>query len=118
VQIFQAVWGYDFGLRSHNLWVYMSYLRAKLEAVGEPRILHIGKRYGSAPATARDPENRNASAQTGYVPLRAARQGRRRYGGGTRRARNRSDRGGLAPLPDEAAQLLPSLQAALGVDVA
>ncbi|HET9170831.1 MAG TPA: response regulator transcription factor, partial [Actinospica sp.] len=23
-QIFQAVWGYDFGLRSHNLWVYMS----------------------------------------------------------------------------------------------
>jgi two-component system, OmpR family, response regulator MprA len=37
-QIFQAVWGYDFGLRSHNLWVYMSYLRAKLEAAGEPRI--------------------------------------------------------------------------------
>ena len=40
------------------------------------------------------------------------------YGGGTRRARNRSDRGGLAPLLDEASQLLPSLQAALGVDVA
>ena len=38
--IFQAVWGYDFGPRSNNLWVYVSYLRAKLEAAGEPRILH------------------------------------------------------------------------------
>jgi two-component system, OmpR family, response regulator MprA len=39
-QIFQAVWGYDFGLRSHNLWVYMSDRRTKLEADGEPRVLH------------------------------------------------------------------------------
>ena len=45
-QIFQAVWGYDFGLRSHNLWVYMSYLRAKLEAAGEPRILHTVRGLG------------------------------------------------------------------------
>ena len=33
-QIFQAVWGYDFGPRSGNLWVYIGYLRAKLEAAG------------------------------------------------------------------------------------
>ena len=45
-QIFQAVWGYDFGLRSHNLWVYMSYLRAKLESAGEPRILHTVRGLG------------------------------------------------------------------------
>jgi two-component system response regulator MprA len=45
-QIFQAVWGYDFGLRSNNLWVYVSYLRSKLEAAGEPRILHTVRGLG------------------------------------------------------------------------
>ncbi len=45
-QIFQAVWGYDFGLRSANLWVYVSYLRTKLEAAGEPRILHTVRGLG------------------------------------------------------------------------
>jgi two-component system, OmpR family, response regulator MprA len=45
-QIFTAVWGYDFGLRSDNLWVYMSYLRAKLEGAGEPRILHTVRGLG------------------------------------------------------------------------
>jgi two-component system response regulator MprA len=45
-QIFHAVWGYDFGLRSNNLWVYMSYLRGKLEAAGEPRILHTVRGLG------------------------------------------------------------------------
>ena len=45
-QIFQSVWGYDFGLRSNNLWVYMGYLRAKLEAAGEPRILHTVRGLG------------------------------------------------------------------------
>jgi two-component system response regulator MprA len=45
-QIFQAVWGYDFGLRSNNLWVYMSYLRGKLEAAGEPRLLHTVRGLG------------------------------------------------------------------------
>ena len=44
--IFQAVWGYDFGPRSNNLWVYISYLRAKLEAAGEPRILHTVRGLG------------------------------------------------------------------------
>lgn len=45
-QIFQSVWGYDFGLRSNNLWVYISYLRTKLEAAGEPRILHTVRGLG------------------------------------------------------------------------
>jgi two-component system, OmpR family, response regulator MprA len=45
-QIFQAVWGYDFGLRSNSLWVYMGYLRNKLEAGGEPRILHTVRGLG------------------------------------------------------------------------
>ena len=40
------MWGYDFGLRSNNLWVYMGYLRTKLEAVGEPRILHTVRGLG------------------------------------------------------------------------
>jgi len=44
--IFQSVWGYDFGPRSNNLWVYMSYLRAKLEAAGEPRIQHTVRGLG------------------------------------------------------------------------
>jgi two-component system response regulator MprA len=45
-QIFQAVWGYDFGPRSNNLWVYMSYLRTKLEAAGEARLLHTVRGLG------------------------------------------------------------------------
>jgi two-component system response regulator MprA len=45
-RIFLAVWGYDFGPRSNNLWVYMSYLRAKLEAGGESRILHTVRGLG------------------------------------------------------------------------
>jgi two-component system response regulator MprA len=44
--IYQAVWGYDFGPRSNNLWVYVSYLRAKLEAGGESRILHTVRGLG------------------------------------------------------------------------
>jgi two-component system response regulator MprA len=45
-QIFQSVWGYDFGLRSDNLWVYMGYLRTKLEAAGEQRVLHTVRGLG------------------------------------------------------------------------
>jgi two-component system response regulator MprA len=44
--IFLAVWGYDFGERSNNLWVYMSYLRSKLEADGEPRLLQTVRGLG------------------------------------------------------------------------
>jgi two-component system, OmpR family, response regulator MprA len=43
--IYQSVWGYDFGPRS-NLWVYISYLRTKLESAGEPRILHTVRGLG------------------------------------------------------------------------
>jgi two-component system response regulator MprA len=38
--IFERVWGYDFGPDSNSLEVYVSYLRRKLEAADEPRLLH------------------------------------------------------------------------------
>lgn len=44
--IFLAVWGYDFGPRSNNLWVHVSYLRRKLEAGSEPRLLHTVRGLG------------------------------------------------------------------------
>lgn len=39
-QVYEAIWGYDFGPRSKNLPVYVGYLRRKLEEGGEPRLLH------------------------------------------------------------------------------
>jgi two-component system response regulator MprA len=44
--IFEAVWGYDFGPSSNALWVYISYLRGKLEAEGEPRLLQTVRGLG------------------------------------------------------------------------
>jgi two-component system response regulator MprA len=44
--IFEQVWGYDFGPRSNNLWVYVSYLRRKLEAAGEPRLVQTVRGLG------------------------------------------------------------------------
>jgi two-component system response regulator MprA len=44
--IFDSVWGYDFGPSSNSLWVYMSYLRAKLEADGEPRLVQTVRGLG------------------------------------------------------------------------
>jgi two-component system response regulator MprA len=44
--IFLAVWGYDFGPRSNNLWVHMSYLRRKLEMHGESRLVHTVRGLG------------------------------------------------------------------------
>ena len=38
--IMERVWGYDFEGESNVLEVYVGYLRNKLEAGGEPRILH------------------------------------------------------------------------------
>ena len=38
--IHERVWGYDFGPASNSLGVYVGYLRRKLEAGGEPRLLH------------------------------------------------------------------------------
>jgi two-component system, OmpR family, response regulator MprA len=44
--IFERVWGYDFGPDSNSLEVYVSYLRRKLEAAGEPRLLHTVRGVG------------------------------------------------------------------------
>ncbi|MBR7833442.1 response regulator transcription factor [Actinospica durhamensis] len=44
--IFDAVWGYDFGPGSNSLWVYISYLRTKLEAGGEPRLIQTVRGLG------------------------------------------------------------------------
>ncbi len=45
-QIFEHVWGYDFGPTSNALGVYMGYLRRKTEAGGEPRVLHTVRGVG------------------------------------------------------------------------
>jgi len=45
-QIFEDVWGYDFGSSSNSLGVYMGYLRRKTEAGGEPRLLHTVRGVG------------------------------------------------------------------------
>ncbi len=44
--IFDRVWGYDFGGESNVLEVYIRYLRQKLEAQGEPRLLHTVRGVG------------------------------------------------------------------------
>jgi two-component system response regulator MprA len=45
-QIFERVWGYDFGVSSNALGVYVGYLRRKTEAGGEPRVLHTVRGVG------------------------------------------------------------------------
>ncbi|MCW2922470.1 MAG: two component transcriptional regulator, winged helix family [Thermoleophilia bacterium] len=45
-ELMQSVWDYDFGTSSSNLDVYVSYLRRKLEADGEPRLLHTVRGVG------------------------------------------------------------------------
>jgi two-component system response regulator MprA len=44
--LFEQVWGYDFGETSNSLHVYLGYLRRKLEADGEPRMLHTVRGVG------------------------------------------------------------------------
>ena len=44
--IFERVWEYDFGPSSNSLTVYIGYLRSKLEAGGEPRLLHTVRGVG------------------------------------------------------------------------
>jgi two-component system response regulator MprA len=39
-QIYEAVWGYDFGHSSNSLGVYVGYLRRKTEAAGGSRLIH------------------------------------------------------------------------------
>jgi two-component system response regulator MprA len=45
-QIFERVWGYDFGPASNSLEVYVGYLRRKLEAAGEPRLIQTVRGVG------------------------------------------------------------------------
>jgi len=47
-QIFERVWGYDFGPTSNSLGVYVGYLRRKLEEGGEPRLIHTVRGVGYA----------------------------------------------------------------------
>jgi two-component system response regulator MprA len=45
-QIYERIWGYDFGQDSKSLPVYVGYLRRKLELDGEPRLLHTVRGVG------------------------------------------------------------------------
>ncbi len=42
----EQVWGFDFGPSSNSLGVYVGYLRRKLEAQGEPRLIHTVRGVG------------------------------------------------------------------------
>jgi two-component system, OmpR family, response regulator MprA len=44
--ISERVWGFDFGSTSNSLNVYICYLRRKLEAAGEPRLIHTVRGIG------------------------------------------------------------------------
>ena len=44
--LFEQVWGYDFGETSNSIHVYLGYLRRKLEAEGEERLLHTVRGVG------------------------------------------------------------------------
>jgi two-component system response regulator MprA len=44
--LFEHVWGFDFDLASNSLDVYIGYLRRKLEAEGEPRLLQTVRGVG------------------------------------------------------------------------
>jgi two-component system, OmpR family, response regulator MprA len=45
-RIFERVWGYDFDGESRVIEVYVRYLREKLEAAGEPRLIHTVRGAG------------------------------------------------------------------------
>jgi two-component system, OmpR family, response regulator MprA len=47
-QVYEQVWGYDFGQGSNSLGVYIGYLRRKLESGGEPRLIHTVRGVGYA----------------------------------------------------------------------
>ena len=44
--IYEEVWGYDFGGDSNIIEVYIRYLRQKLEAEGEKRLIHTMRGMG------------------------------------------------------------------------
>jgi two-component system response regulator MprA len=45
-QILEEVWGYDFPTTANSLEVYVGYLRRKLEADAEPRLIHTVRGVG------------------------------------------------------------------------
>ncbi len=45
-QIFDRIWGYDFGGESNIIEVYIRYLRSKLEKNGEPRLIETVRGVG------------------------------------------------------------------------
>ena len=45
-ELTERVWGYDFGGSVNVLEVYIGYLRGKLEAAGEPRLIHTVRGVG------------------------------------------------------------------------
>jgi len=45
-EIFEDVWGYDFGSSSNSLGVYIGYLRRKTELDSQPRVLHTVRGVG------------------------------------------------------------------------
>jgi two-component system response regulator MprA len=47
-EIYERVWGYDFGTGSNSLGVYVGYLRRKLEEGGEPRVIQTVRGVGYA----------------------------------------------------------------------
>jgi two-component system response regulator MprA len=52
-QIFEEVWGYDFGSASNSHEIYVGYLRRKTEAAGDRRLIHTVRGSGYV---LRDPE--------------------------------------------------------------
>jgi two-component system response regulator MprA len=44
--LFEAIWGFDMSATANNLQVYVSYLRRKMEAGGEPRLVHTLRGLG------------------------------------------------------------------------
>lgn len=44
--LFEAIWGFDMSATANNLQVYVSYLRRKMEAGGEPRLIYTLRGLG------------------------------------------------------------------------
>ncbi|TWF80446.1 two-component system response regulator MprA [Pseudonocardia hierapolitana] len=45
-QVYERIWGYDFGADSKNLAVYIGYVRRKLAAAGAPPVIHTIRGVG------------------------------------------------------------------------
>jgi DNA-binding response OmpR family regulator len=45
-QLLNSVWGYDAGVASNTVDVYVGYLRQKLEAGEKPRVIHTIRGVG------------------------------------------------------------------------